>query len=205
VGFVQDDEIVGKEIARMSIFHFAQIFEGEKEEGVVYDNEVGGQQLLASLLIETAAVRSTSFRGANVRLAANLRPDAWVGLNVQIAEGSLSCFLAPVPDPEEFLLLCGCEQVILELQRPLEAIWTKIVLPALEKRGFKRTNQPAHNRDIFVQQLFLEADRMGRNNRLSTMFQRKENGWYQVCQRLPNTRPRLNHEMATFLESAGYR
>jgi hypothetical protein len=70
---------------------------------VIEHDHVCGEQSFARLLVKTAQILSASFLGADVRFAANLRPNFRIGLDRQIAQRTVARFARPVRDPLELV------------------------------------------------------------------------------------------------------
>ena len=76
-------------------------------------------------------------------------------------------------------------------------------MPALQQNGFKLDRQQLLNkRDILVDQLLLERDRVGRDDRLALGAHGIKSGWYQIGERLSNPGASFNDEVLGRLESA---
>jgi hypothetical protein len=87
------------------------------------------------------------------------------------------------------------------LQRPFEPARAKIILPAFHERRLELEGQHLlENRDVFVEKLFLQIDRVGGNDRLLFLLDRVEDRRRQIRDRLPYPRSRLHHQMAFLLE-----
>ena len=74
--------------------------EQHEEQRVIHHDHVRCEQPFARLLEKTARVLSASFRGADVRFAANLRPDFRIRLDRQIAEGTVGRGPRPFRQPD---------------------------------------------------------------------------------------------------------
>src|SRR5207245_11175258 len=81
VGFIENNEIVWKQktaLALCLLFRVAQQYEAQR---VIHYNQVRGEKAFARLLVKTSGVLTTGFLRAEVRFAANLGRDFWIGLD----------------------------------------------------------------------------------------------------------------------------
>jgi len=103
-------------------------------------------------------------------------------------------------------LLRAGKQIVLQLQSAVEPIWTKIILSPFEQGSFEwLIQQLANNRDVFLEQLLLEIDGVGRNDGFTAVLQRKENSRYQVSQGLADAGPGFCNKMMVTLQSTCHR
>ena len=163
VRFVEDQEVVREKIAFVAFLLLFQSTEEHEEQRVIDDHHVGREEPPARLLKETTRILSAGLGGADVRFAANLCPDLWIGFNRQIAQGAVDRCARPVGEPGEIGLLGRVEKFVRALHCALQAARTKIILPAFHERGLELDRENLfHDRDVLVQQLFLEVDRVRR-------------------------------------------
>src|SRR5205814_5596832 len=75
VRFVEDHEVVWEKVTALPPELLFRAAEQHEEQRVVNDDHVGGEQSFAGLLKKAASALAAGFHGADVRLAANLRPN----------------------------------------------------------------------------------------------------------------------------------
>ena len=201
VRFVEDQEVVREKVAFIAFLLLFQSAEQHEEQGVINHHHVGREQPPARLLEETTRILSAGLRGADVRFAANLCPDLWIGLERQIAQRAVDRCARPVGEPGEIALLGRVEKFVRTLHRALQPARTKIILPAFHECGLELDRQNLfHDRDVLVQQLFLEVDRVGRNDRLLLFLDREKGRRNEVGKRFAYAGPGLYYEVALFLQ-----
>src|SRR5205823_12748742 len=86
VRFVENNEVVWKKKTTLPPFLFLRATKQHKEQRVIENNHVRGQQSFPRLLIEAARILSAGFLSAEVSFTANLRPNFRIRLDVQIAQ-----------------------------------------------------------------------------------------------------------------------
>jgi len=141
---------------------------------MIHHQEVRGKKAFAGLLIKTEYILAACFLGADMRLAANLRPNFWIGLNRQIAQRTVARCARPFRKPGQFALFRAGENLVCLLQGAFEASRAKIILPALHERRFKFNRQNFfQDRNIFVKQLLLEIDGVRRDIGIFVVLERE--------------------------------
>ena len=85
VGFVQDQKIIGENVTAVVLCEFFGAAEQNEQQGVVHDQDVGGEQLPAGPLIKAVASLAARFFCAYMRFAANLRPNFWIRFEPNVA------------------------------------------------------------------------------------------------------------------------
>ena len=201
VRFVEDQEVVREKITFLAFLLFFQSAEEHEEQRVIDHHHVGREQPPARLLEETTRILSAGLGRADVRFAANLCPDLWIGLNRQIAQGAVDRRARPVGEPGEIGLLGRVEKFVRTLHRALQAARTKIILPAFHERGLELDRENFfHDRDVLVQQLFLEVDRVRRDDRLLLFLDREKGRRNEVGKRFAHAGAGFDHEMALFFQ-----
>ena len=103
MGFVENDEVIWKKKTALATLLFGRAAKKHEKQSVIEHDQVGRKQSLPRLLIKTARILSAGFLGADVRFAANLRPNFWIGLDRQIAERAVARFTRPFRDSIEFV------------------------------------------------------------------------------------------------------
>ena len=101
VGFVENDEVVREKIAFLALFLFLRAAQEHEKERVIKHDDVGCEQASSRLLEETARILPARFRRADVRFAANLRPDFRVRLDRQIAQRAVARRPRPIGQPRQ--------------------------------------------------------------------------------------------------------
>ena len=124
----------------------------------------------------------------------------WVRVDVKIAQSALGCLLAPFLDSKQLLLLGAGEQIVLQLEGAVEPIRAKIILPSFEQGGLEWSiQQPADNRDVLLQQLLLEIDGVGRNDRFAVGVPRQRERLVPDKPAICRLRSRLRRQGDDFL------
>jgi len=111
VSFIEDDEIVREQIAALTVHLFLRAAEQHEKQGVIDYDHIRGKQAFARLLKETVTGLAAGLTRADVGLAANLRPDLWVGFDGEIAQGSVPGRARPVRDARQFCRFRGSEKL----------------------------------------------------------------------------------------------
>ncbi len=197
VRFVEDDEVVGVDEALfvLQIVVFGTREEIKKERVVDHDN-AGLLGLLAGLLIETTRVVAAGARGALVRLAAHLAPDLEIGWRVEIRKRAVLGRLAPFPDALEFVNLGIDEEITRLLHGPFEPVRAEVILPPFEQdAGEFLRDELLDNRQILVKELLLKIDRVGGDDGLAVVLQRKKHRRDEVSETLANAGARFDQKM----------
>ena len=83
--FIQDQKIIGKDVTALVVCEFFGAAEQDKQQRVVHDQDVGGEQLPARLLIKTIASLAARFFCAYMRFAANLSPNLGIRFEPSVA------------------------------------------------------------------------------------------------------------------------
>ena len=116
----------------------------------------------------------------------------------QVRATSIRGSCRPHPDRGELVgLLHPLEDRILALDRDVEPPQTDVVGPALDQYG--REFLPHHRlekRDVLVEQLLLKRDRVGRDDDLFLVVDRRQNRGNQVGEALPHARAGLDNQVA---------
>ena len=103
-------------------------------------------------------------------------------------------------------MLRGVEQLVRVLDRALQAARTNVILPPFHQRRFKLDRENfLHDRNVFVQQLFLQVDGVSGNNRLLLLLDRKKRGRDEIGERFADAGAGFNHEVALFFQRRGDR
>ena len=130
---VQNQEIVGEQKSALP-FHLLLHPAQEHEKQRVIDNyDRRALEFSPGALIKAAVALPTRFLGANVGLAANLRPNLRVWLERQIAQRAVARSRRPDGDFFELVLLRPGEKIVLLLARAQQPARTNIILPAFDQ------------------------------------------------------------------------
>src|SRR5215468_7132863 len=105
MGFIKDHKVIGEQIARATAVRIAGCLRGEKEQGVIYHDQICREQFLTSILIEASSLAPACLRSADMRLAAYLSPDCRVGLEIEIAQRAFGCPDAPLFDSKQLFVV----------------------------------------------------------------------------------------------------
>src|SRR5262249_6472356 len=95
VRFIENDEVVWEQEPAFPFFLYVGRSKQNEQQRVIEHDHVRREQTFACLLIETARILSAGLLSADVRFAAHLRPNLWIGLYGQITEGSIACSACP--------------------------------------------------------------------------------------------------------------
>ncbi len=198
VGLIEDrDVVLGQEAgARASQGQVAH------EQGVVDDQDVGRPHSLASLEVEAVAELGAFLAQAVAVLGGHGVPDGRGGPEVEVGP-------APVLGPVRPELDLGELVEVLDLLesrpgtrrggvKPPEA---DVVRPPFHQDGRElvRHDRP-EERDVFLQELFLEADRVGRDDDLLAGLGRREDRRDEVGEALAHACPGLDHQVRLVLD-----
>jgi hypothetical protein len=107
----------------------------------------------------------------------------------------------PILDHLQLRRLAAAEQVATVRIGVFQTRRAKIISPPFEQLGMKIAHHFFDDGNVLVNELFLEVDRMGANDRLATLLQRVFNRRHKICQRLADARGGLNHQRVVFLQS----
>ncbi len=81
------------------------------------------------------------------------------------------------------------------------ALAAAVILPPLQQRRLElHRQQRLQRRDVLIDELLLEIDRVRGNHRLPPRAHGVQDRWNQVGERFPDARSRLHHEMPAALE-----
>ena len=87
------------------------------------------------------------------------------------------------------------------LHRALEPARAKIILPAFHERGLELDRENFfHDRDVLVQELLLQIDRVRRNDRLLLFLEREKNRGHEIGERFADAGAGFDDEMALLLQ-----
>ena len=87
----------------------------------------------------------------------------------------------------------------------LEAPRAKVILPSFHERRLELDRQDfPQDRDVLVEQLFLEIDRVRRDHGFFLLLDREENRRRQIRDRFADAGPGFDHEVPLLLQSAGH-
>ena len=87
------------------------------------------------------------------------------------------------------------------MKRALQSRGAQVVATALEQLGFELADDLLHDRDVLVDELLLQIDRVRADDRLALGFQRVRHGGQQVGQRLADASRGFDHERSLLLQS----
>ena len=206
VGFVEHHEIVREqEAGRLFLRVLAGVHQGE-EQRVVDHDQLGIGRRLARFLEEAIPPRSAVAGGADVGLGADLQPDLHRRLELQIAQRAVPRSLGPAADLFELVALGGGEEVPGLLEGAAQARRAEVVLaPFQQHRRQLLAEQLADDRDVLPDQLLLEVDRVGRNDRLAAGLQRVAGRGNQVGEGFPDPGARFGDQAALFHQRLRHR
>ena len=123
-----------------------------------------------------------------------------IGRGIEIGERAVARAVAPFPDALHLLLLARGEELAAVAHRALQPQRAEIILAALEQHRLEFGRQQLlHERDVLVEKLLLQIDRVGRDERLAVLRQRVENRRHEIGEALAHARARLDDEMRAVL------
>ena len=159
VGFVEDGQgAAGQEGG-------AGLTEGEvaEEQGMVGDDEVGGVEPAAGLLIEAGGEAVAAAVGAGVLVGADGFPDGGGGREIEVAEGAVVGLEGPRAEAGEGVeVVGGVEEGGLSAAGLFVAAEAEVIGAALgEDGGEVQAGGAAEEGDVLVDKLLLEGDGVG--------------------------------------------
>ncbi len=206
VRLVEDHEIVGKDVPRARVIVGRRRPGVQEEERMVGHHHICGKKPLARRLVEAAPLPAAALHRAEVLLAAHLRPDGRVRLHIEVRQRAVFRGLRPFPDAPEFLLLGRSKEVARVVHRPLQPPPAEVVLPPLpEHRLELHGEQLAEDRDVLVDELLLEIDRVGGEHRLFPLLLSEKDRRDEVGERFADARSRLHDEVPLLRQRARHR
>ena len=199
VRLVEDHEVIRKKVAALVFVLLRDAAEAEEKKRVVHHHEVGAHELLAHALVMAARVVAAGLRRADVRLAAHERPHVRIRLHREVAQRAVVGRLRPFPDALELLGFRRGEKLARLRHRALQPRRADVVRASFPEdraevaRHF-REHLP-HDRDVLENELLLQIDRVGGDDRLPVLLLRPEDRRDEIRERFPHARPRLDDEM----------
>src|SRR5205823_13791217 len=128
-----------------------------------------------------AIALATRFLSANMRLAANLRPDLGAWLEGQIAKRAVSGSRRPRSNLFQLILLRAGEEIVLLFARAQKPARTNVILAAFDQCRIERLCENfLQNRNVFVEKLLLQIDGVRRDDGLFLLVERKPNRRTQI-------------------------
>ena len=201
VRLIENDEVVREKVTFLAILLFFRAAEKHEEERVIDHDHVRGEQSPARLLEKAARILSAAFGRAEVRFAANLDPDFRIGLDRQVAQGPVARRPRPIGQAREIGLLGRAEEFVGLLDGALQPARAKIILPAFHERGLELDRQDFFDdRNVLVQELLLQVDRVGRDDRFLLLLVREQHRRHEIGERLADAGAGFDHEVALLLE-----
>jgi hypothetical protein len=180
---------------------------------VVEHQHIGGEHAAARALVETRlpavlheiGLKAAQFRRAEAALGADLLPDFGVRLQVEIRQAAVAGFFRPLVDAQQLLFIGGGEEFARLGQGAGQAAGAKIILAALEhgEIEFDRHDAGQH-RQVLFDELLLQIDGVGGNDRLLPGRRGEQDGRDQVSQAFADARASLDHQMFAALQSLGH-
>ena len=79
--FIENDEVIREKKPALAFLLCIWRAEQDEQQSMIEHDQIRSQQTFARLLIKTARILAAGFLGAEVRFAANLRPNFWIGLH----------------------------------------------------------------------------------------------------------------------------
>ena len=209
VGFVKDDKVILEHDAAVDLFLDAT--EEREEEGVVHNENVGSEDAGTGALEKAGAVDfgeigafATEFGRAETTFRADLGPDFEIGFDVEIGERAVLRFFGPFEDAVEFGDLGSGEEMVGLGERFVEAAGAEIIPAALEHGvGELDWENLLEDGQILLDELFLEVDGVGGNNRFFALGDGEQDAGDEVAEALANASAGFDEEMGSILQGAG--
>ena len=166
VRFIENDEVIRKEISALAFLLFFGTAEQHEKQRVIDHDHIRGEQSFARLLKKQFEPCPQVFV---VQMCASLQTCAQTfgsGSKPRSLSEPSRVLRSPLRNPLQLVLLRPGKELVRLLKRTLEPPWTKVILPPFHKRRIKFHRQNLlQDRDVFVQQLLLQIDRLRRNDR----------------------------------------
>ena len=184
---------------------------GEKQR-VIDDQELGVGDPPPGAVVETVVVRGACPPHAIAMVAGHFVPHLATGRKSRSeSEPSPVCFdQAPIAGDRRTLLLG--EQSRRAAQGILQPPQAEVIAAALgQHRGKLQRDDAGQERDVFIEQLLLEADGVGGDHHppprcaLGPRPGRIEDRRHEVGETLAHPRPRLDHQVPPLLDRLGHR
>jgi hypothetical protein len=105
VRFIKNKEIIRENETALTFFLHLRAYQKNEQERVIDHQQVGRQQPLPRLLIKASRTLPARFSRADVRFAADLHPNFWVGLDRQITERPVVGRARPLRESRQLILL----------------------------------------------------------------------------------------------------
>ena len=103
----------------------------------------------------------------------------------------------------EFRLFRGGEKLVRLLKRALQPARANVILPAFHQRRLELDRQDfLQDRDVLLDQLFLQIDRVRRDDRFLLLLDREKRRGHEVSERFADAGAGFDHEMPLLLERA---
>jgi hypothetical protein len=206
VGFVEDGQVVLGEIID------AGDAEGQvgEEEGVVDDEEIAALHALFGGLPEAVFEVGAFFAQAIVVFGADFVPDAGFGDGREIGEGAVGGVGGPLFDlPEGIDLFFVFEECVLALSGLFEAALAEVIAAAFDEDGGEFIGVDGlEERDVLVDELFLEGDGVGGDDDAFFVFDGEVDGGQEIGEGFADAGAGLDEEMMVlgegFLDGGGH-
>ena len=132
VRFIQNQKIVRENESALAFRLFVRLAQQHEQQSVIDHYDIGRLQTFRALADKNNACRWPHvFLRADVRLAANLRPNFRIWLDRQIAERTVARCARPFRQSLQLILLRPGEKLVGLLQRAFQSARAKIILAAL--------------------------------------------------------------------------
>ena len=159
VSLVEDHKVIRKEITASLLLGLAE--QGE-EEGVIEDEKIGRLGTATGRLVEAPRFAAAGFWCAEVLFAADLHPKFPGWFEREVAEGAVGSRRRPFADALELWTFLCCEEIRSAAAGSRKAGGADVVLATLKENGlYFLAQQSGGERDVLVEELFLQVDGVG--------------------------------------------
>jgi len=204
MGLVEDDHVVVGQDAHL-VSPQGQVGE---EQGVVDDQDLGVLDAPAGLVVEALPIVGTLASHAIAVLAGHLVPDGRQGAEVEIRPRAVVGALGPAGNLAELLELgLAREEAGRALQRVSHPPPAEVIAAPLDQHGGElQRDHAVEERDVLVDQLLLEADRVGGDDHsewggvLFPGSRRGQDRRHQIGETLAHPGARLDHQVLRFTD-----
>ena len=177
-----------------------------KEEVMIHDQQVRVPDPVARAHEETALVLGALGPQAVAVFGAHRRPHIRIRLLLHILDGAVGSAVGPRPDPFQFLLFRALEQLSAHPASPRQPPQAKVVAAPLDQHRLEiQPHVLLKERDVLADQLFLERNRVRRDNGLDIPRNGGVDQRDEVREAFTDSRPRFDSQMMRLLDRVGDR
>ena len=175
-----------------------------QQQRVIDHQDVGPGSLPPGLMKEAAAEMRALAATALVGFAADLFPDHFVWQEGEVLTGAVAGLLGPLAQGVQLADMFAVKQSRLGGGAVKPAL-AEVVRSTLDQDHLEvQAGGPLQEGQVFADQLFLEIDRVGRNDQSFTIGQRPEDRRDQVGEAFAGSGPRFDQGDAMMVEGLGH-